>query len=465
MSLQSVLIECRRTLTTAGGLAVVMATLVCSTTHGAITHQYTFNNGTADDAVGAANGTLVNGTTVTLDGQADLDGVNDYIDLPGATIAINTYTAVTLEAWFTMDAAPGWQRLFDFGDTNASNLGRNYIFYSPSSGPGDQRAVISDADPGYNSEEVALSAPALATATDHHVAVTITNGGNMVLYHNGVQVATTPLTKSLATVSNNFALLGESTYTGDPNFNGRIDEFRIYDTALSASEVQASFDAGQVFKSTLVADVNTLTGNISLRNATASPITFDQYQITSAGGSLDSVSWSSLSDQNYDSAGAGQGQSWDEAGGVSANALAELFLRGSTTLDPNESVSLGAAFNIAGAQDLRLQFSTPDGTIAKSAVNYVTGATDADFNGDNIVNGADFLAWQRNYPLASGATNAQGDANGDGDVDADDLGDWQSRFGFASAAPVAGSVPEPSALALAAGALAALVAARRRPIR
>ncbi|HEX6960425.1 MAG TPA: LamG domain-containing protein, partial [Lacipirellula sp.] len=316
------------------GFVVLALTLAAPSALAAVTHQYTFNDGTANDSAGGAHGTLVNGPTFSFDGQVDLDGGDDYVSLPGGTIAINSYANATLEAWFTMDAAPAWQRLYDFGDTNANNLGRNYIFYTPSSGPGDHRAVISDADPGFNSEELAAGGPTLPTGIEHHIAVTISNGGSMTLFHNGAQVGTVPLTKSLATVSNAFALLGESTYTGDPNFSGRIDEFRIYDTALAPAEVQASFDAGQVFKPTLVVDVNTLSGAVQLRNTTAAPLTIDQYQITSASGSLNLAGWNSLSDQNVDSIGAGVGQSWDEAGAPGANVLSELFLLGDTTIAP-----------------------------------------------------------------------------------------------------------------------------------
>lgn len=76
---------------------------------------------------------------------------------------------------------------------------------------------------------------------------------------------------------------------------------------------------------------------------------------------------------------------------------------------------------------------------------------DGDFNNDNIVDGADFLIWQRG--LGPAGTNLTGDADGNGVVDAADLAIWKSQFGGAPAAVAAVAVPEPATLAL--GALAA----------
>ncbi len=85
---------------------------------------------------------------------------------------------------------------------------------------------------------------------------------------------------------------------------------------------------------------------------------------------------------------------------------------------------------------------------------------DADFDGDNDVDGADFLIWQRN--LGAGSTQTTGDANGDGLVNASDLAIWQNQYGTTPAAGAAGAVPEPGAAALAALAGLALSATRRR---
>ncbi|BBO33732.1 dockerin type I domain-containing protein [Lacipirellula parvula] len=93
----------------------------------------------------------------------------------------------------------------------------------------------------------------------------------------------------------------------------------------------------------------------------------------------------------------------------------------------------------------------------------VTG-TEADFNQNGVVDGADFLIWQRGSGLASGATRALGDANADGAVNQFDLNIWRGQYGATTSPPVA-AVPEPATLGgalLAAASFLPLARKRRR---
>jgi hypothetical protein len=90
------------------------------------------------------------------------------------------------------------------------------------------------------------------------------------------------------------------------------------------------------------------------------------------------------------------------------------------------------------------------------AIPTVTPPQPGDFDGDGDVDGADFVAWQTNFPKAADATLSEGDADGDGDVDGADFVVWQTNFPF-TPSPGASPVPEPAAALLAAFAIPALI--------
>jgi hypothetical protein len=90
-------------------------------------------------------------------------------------------------------------------------------------------------------------------------------------------------------------------------------------------------------------------------------------------------------------------------------------------------------------------------------------ANNADFNNDGVVDGADFLVWQKGAGLTGQPNKSTGDATGDGNVDGADLAQWAAKFGGAPAAAAAGAVPEPASLAAAlCGAIGLAGIARRR---
>ncbi len=86
--------------------------------------------------------------------------------------------------------------------------------------------------------------------------------------------------------------------------------------------------------------------------------------------------------------------------------------------------------------------------------------TDADFDGDGDVDGADFLIWQRG--VGSGTSQSQGDANFSGAVDGVDLGIWKTEFGTPQSLVATTAIPEPASCALSLVALVGAAATRRR---
>jgi hypothetical protein len=206
----------------------------------------------------------------------------------------------------------------------------------------------------------------------------------------------------------------------------------------------------------LSAQVDRTTGSVTLRNTGTEPVQFDFYEFDSASGSLSIAGWNSLSDQNFQPAGAGIGQTWDEAGGSDAFELGEAYLQSMSTLNAGATVGLGNVYNNGiNGEDLVLTYRLPSGFVLSGSVNYVGEAPtlDGDYDSDGDVDGNDFIAWQRQV---GGPGSADSSANGV--VDGADLNIWRNNFGEPAVTPAVFAIPEPSAVFLvccvaAAGAL------------
>jgi hypothetical protein len=226
-------------------ILIALALIVSIPASATITHRYDFV-ADANDVIGGLETVLETGAVVQ-DGQLVLaggsPGARAVLDGPG--IGINTYTGgVSVEFWFTPAELSGWTRVFDFGGTSG-NDGGHYWFYTPS-GPGNSRVALSTGGfPGWSAGEQIVNGPALTVGTTYHVICTFDpaggTGGNaaMKIYQDGVQVgANTAVTYPWSGVHNTFAYLGSAVYPGDPELNGSIDEFRIYNKALTPAEAR-----------------------------------------------------------------------------------------------------------------------------------------------------------------------------------------------------------------------------------
>ena len=238
-------------------VATVGLGLVGSMASGSIVHQYTFNNGTANDSVGGANGTLEGAATIS-GGQLHLTGNNaDYVSLPAATIDISSYTAVSFVTWFTAPTTPPVNsQLFALGGTISgggyNGAGYGYIIANPTTGgTAYYRTAISagpDTKKGYVYGETSINGGLTSTIVGNgqHQLVVTDDNSKLSIYLDGVLKASTsiPTRNLLSGLSDTLAYIGKSVYAGDPGFNGSINEFDIYNNALSASNVTTLFNAG-----------------------------------------------------------------------------------------------------------------------------------------------------------------------------------------------------------------------------
>ena len=189
------------------------------------------------------NGTLTNGAAIDATGGTNkvgagkllLDGTNDYVSLSTHRSNFTALTQGTISAWIkTTDTSAIILGLNDTADIQSDASlwvsGGKLVFevYEANSGLLQVQSTVSVNDGAW-----------------HHVAATVDAGGNK-LYIDGVQAAVTYGTGSAAT-SCFFAnvtgidtmLIGQGQNSGGAvaNFNGLIDDLRMYDQALSATDV------------------------------------------------------------------------------------------------------------------------------------------------------------------------------------------------------------------------------------
>lgn len=217
-----------------------------------LTHQYTFNNGTANDSVGAANGTLVHGATI-VDGWLTLQNISSvastnsfsnnitsgdataqYVSLPSGVLPASG--SATLEVWYTSSSAmPNSTHVFDFGDA-ISGAANSYFYYTPRTSSNDARAVMHA--PGA-AEKVAALTGGTFDGFSHMAAVVVDSAAaTLRLYIDGSLITSTALSGTgLSNISNVTAYLGRSLTDADPAFNGGIDELRIYNDAESDTSI------------------------------------------------------------------------------------------------------------------------------------------------------------------------------------------------------------------------------------
>jgi len=227
-----------------------------------LTHRYSFNDGTANDSINNAHGTLVNGATV-VDGQVvlDNDGLtqtsNDssgqYVDLPDGIISALGHQA-TFEVWTTWDDGGGfWQRLFDFGtsnggeDTSPLAPDQHYLYVSPRGGgdalrTGLYKGITNGVQPVRDS--MIEHAETLPAGAEHHIAVVVdATLGTTLMYLDGNLLGQQSVDISLGNLADVNNWLGRSQWN-DPFYNGSINEFRIYGQSLTPEHIQNNTELG-----------------------------------------------------------------------------------------------------------------------------------------------------------------------------------------------------------------------------
>jgi RHS repeat-associated protein len=190
--------------------------------------SYNFDEGTGTglaDRSGNGNFGSISGATWVAGqsghGQAlSFDGVDDKVTIPDSQ-TVRVGDSFTFEAWLKPSSLPANTSLYFWG-----------------SGPNGPSAYL------YNAKEtlrkggvgdLAASTGSLSVNQWAHVAFT-KNGATTKLYIDGQDVTGTVSNQTMAAVATGFTLGSNGTYN-DKFFPGLIDDVRIYNRALGASEI------------------------------------------------------------------------------------------------------------------------------------------------------------------------------------------------------------------------------------
>ena len=193
---------------------------------------------TALDSSGNGYDATLFGNPVWVPGQIggalEFDGTDDYVDLPISSL-LSSLTNSTFAIWVDFSNAGGaWQRILDFGTGTTVNM-----FLTPRMGTdGAMRFAITINGNGDEDQTTAQQ----TLASGWHLVTLIIDAEQSVhsLYLDAELAAEntnarhTPST--LGETNQNW--LGRSQYAADGYFNGRMDDFRIYDRVLTQKQIE-----------------------------------------------------------------------------------------------------------------------------------------------------------------------------------------------------------------------------------
>jgi Concanavalin A-like lectin/glucanases superfamily/Bacterial Ig domain len=195
---------------------------------------WSFDAGTGtqalDSSPSANNGTL-NGLMWTTAGRfgaaLSFDGGDDQVDVPDSTSL--DATRLTVEAWVRPSSSTGWRTVL----LKERSGGLAYGLYS-SNAQGRP-----EGDLYIGGSRFSAAPTALPFDTWTHLAMTY-DGATIRTFVNGVQTSSTAQTGNPSVTTNALRIGGNSVW--GEYFAGLIDEVRVYNRALSATEIQTDIN-------------------------------------------------------------------------------------------------------------------------------------------------------------------------------------------------------------------------------
>jgi len=191
------------------------------------------------------NGTLIGGTSYNASGKygtaLQFDGFNDYVNYTRIPALEGASAQYTISLWVRKFGTTGSQMIYNYDDDDAiPGAGQEtYMFWSTTMG-------VVRFNPGGSGAEISTAITDLNDANWHRITVS-KNATAAMIYEDGI-LRTTQTTTSLTGSAAHKLRLGFPLNMD--HWNGTMDEFRIWNRSLTATEVQQDYFSN-LFKNNL----------------------------------------------------------------------------------------------------------------------------------------------------------------------------------------------------------------------
>ena len=203
-------------------------------------NSYPGSGTTWTDLSGRGNtGTLTNGPTYSSanGGSFVFDGVDDYVDIGSLG---SQFTNFTVEIWFKSDSVTNYRNPIDCNwlieNGSYSNLGPRLEQNSS----GNLNWIVGSGSDVYSF--VTLVPSGLSSTPYHHAVITKTSSTNFNGYYNGNYTSSLSFSGWAGSMLSVSVGRGFSA-SGERWFIGKIPSVKIYNRALSATEIQQNFNS------------------------------------------------------------------------------------------------------------------------------------------------------------------------------------------------------------------------------
>jgi hypothetical protein len=182
-------------------------------------------------------GAAANSNDKPLGESLTFNGTSQYVALPSGSLLDNlTNQPISFSAWIKTSGSNSYYPIISKYEYIDSTHSKGFNFYLASGG--QLRMSLYPNSSPYGDLQ---AGPDLRDNTWHHVAA-VYNGSNITLYIDGKSVGSTAYSGGFVNTTNP-AYLGRLN-NGSTYFQGNLDEIKIYNFALSTSQVQQQYNRG-----------------------------------------------------------------------------------------------------------------------------------------------------------------------------------------------------------------------------